>query len=194
MKINYPTKKSITNNSKSHFFKSQGMVFENELNISNEYYIKHKIANIHKKPTPVQVVKVDYPARNKAKIVEAYYKLPSTTDYNGIYREKYIDYEAKETQNSAFYFKFIHEHQVDHLLNIDDLGGIAFVIIYFKKENEIYIIDIKEFYRYYKDDNYKCISIEMARLIGKSCNIGYTPPIDYLKAVDELYFKQKENS
>ena len=132
MAINYPTKKQTNEEiKKTHYFKSQGMTLENELNVSNEYYIKHNKANIHKKPTPIQVVRVDYPARNKAKIVEAYYKLPSTTDYNGIYRMKYIDYEAKETQNSAFYFKFIYEHQIDHLLKIDELGGIAFVIIYF---------------------------------------------------------------
>lgn len=190
MAINYPTKKQTNEEiKKTHYFKSQGMTLENELNVSNEYYIKHNKANIHKKPTPVQVVRVDYPARNKAKIVEAYYKLPSTTDYNGIYRMKYIDYEAKETQNSAFYFKFIYEHQIDHLLKIDELGGIAFVIIYFKKYNEIYIIDIKDFYRYYNNPEYKCITIEMVRLIGKKCELGYTPPIDYLKAVDDLYFK-----
>ena len=54
-----------------------GSDFEDEINESNEYYQNKNIAVIHKKPTPVQIVKVDYPARNKAKIVEAYYK----TDY-----------------------------------------------------------------------------------------------------------------
>ena len=34
-------------------------------------------------------MKVDYPNRSHAKIVEAYYQTPSTTDYNGIYRGKY---------------------------------------------------------------------------------------------------------
>ena len=51
------------------------------------------------------------------------------------------------------------------------------------------IIDIKDFYRYYNSPEYKCITIEMVRLIGKKCDLGYTPPIDYLKAVDDLYFK-----
>ena len=72
-----------------------GNEFEENINASNEYYLKKGIAAIYKKPTPVQIVKVDYPARNKAKIVEAYFKTPSTTDYNGIFKEKYIDFEAK---------------------------------------------------------------------------------------------------
>ena len=71
--------------------KVNGVIFENALNISNEYYRLHDIAFIYKKPTPVQIVRVDYPQRTKAKITEAYYKTPSTTDYNGIYRGKYID-------------------------------------------------------------------------------------------------------
>ena len=190
MTINYPTPRGnnqIIKKNTNKQIKSQGMVFENEINISNEYYLLHKKANIHKKPTPVQIVKVDYPARNKAKIVEAYYKTPSTTDYNGIYKGKYIDFEAKETNNSSFYFKHIFDHQVKHLESVDSLGGIAFVIIFFRKFDEIYIIDIKEFSRYYNDQDYKCITIEMARLIGEVCKIGYTPPIDYLKAVDNLY-------
>lgn len=68
-----------------------GMVLEEMINDTNTYYLNNNIAVIHKKPTPIQIVKVDYPSRNKAVITEAYYKTPSTTDYNGIYKGKYIE-------------------------------------------------------------------------------------------------------
>ena len=91
---------------------------------------------IYKKPTPVRIVKVDYPNRSHAKIVEAYYQTPSTTDYNGIYRGKYIDYEAKETQNLSFSFDHIFKHQVEHLKKVDEHGGIAFVsFVVFNRKN-----------------------------------------------------------
>ena len=117
-----------------------GNDFENEINESNEYYLSKQKAIIYKKPTPVQIVKVDYPSRNKAKIVEAYYKTPSTTDYNGIYKEKYIDFEAKSCKELNFSFERIYEHQIKHLESIDKLGGIAFLIIEFSAKDEVYIL------------------------------------------------------
>ncbi|HHU56221.1 MAG TPA: recombination protein U [Acholeplasmataceae bacterium] len=167
------------------------MLFENALNESNKYYLNKNIAVIYKKPTPIQVVRVDYPQRSKAKIVEAYYKTPSTTDYNGIYRGKYIDYEAKETNNFSFSFKHIAPHQINHLLQVDKHGGIAFIIIYFKRANEVYLIDIKDFYHLYQlgnEGHQKSIKFTQISEIGKKVKIGYSPAIDYLKAVDELYF------
>jgi len=82
-----------------------GESFESEINESNEYYLNKGIAAIYKKPTPVQIVKVDYPARNKAKIVEAYYKTPSTTDYNGIYKKNILTLKQNLVENLIFHLK-----------------------------------------------------------------------------------------
>lgn len=192
MKIKYPI--PSIKNKKITRPKTQGMLFEYALNETNKYYLNKNIAVIYKKPTPIQVVNVDYPRRSKAKIIEAYYQKPSTTDYNGIYRGKYIDYEAKETNNLSFSFKHISPHQIDHLQKVDEHGGIAFVIIYYKKVNQIYLIDIKDFYHLFQLGNQgeaKSISVEQIKQIGKQVKTGYSPMIDYLKAVDELYFNDK---
>ena len=189
MKTKYPD--PSLNCLKPTKIKTQGMLFENALNITNEYYRIHNRAIIYKKPTPIQVVKVDYPSRNKARIVEAFYRTPSTTDYNGIYRGKYIDYEAKETNNLRFAFKHIFPHQIEHLVKTAEHGGIAFIIIYYKKVNEIYIIDIKAFSKFYYDKTHEqSISLALAKKIGICVPQGYTPPLDYLNAVDKYYFNK----
>ena len=107
--------------------KNRGMKLENLINLSNEYYINNDIAVIYKKPTPILVCNVDY---KKNKILEGYYKIPSTLDYNGIYKGKYIDFDAKETLNkTSFPLSNLHEHQLLHMKRIIKHGGISFLII-----------------------------------------------------------------
>lgn len=55
---------------------NRGMTLEEDINESNEYYLLNHIAVIHKKPTPIQIVQVDYPHRSAAVIKEAYFKTP----------------------------------------------------------------------------------------------------------------------
>ena len=192
MKVNYPY--PMTEPKKPIKYQNHGILFEKALNITNEYYRIHNRAFIYKKPTPIQVVRVDYPSRNKARISEAYYRIPSTTYYNGIYRGKYIDFEAKETNKLRLAFKHIYPHQIEHLKHISEHGGIGFVIIYFKKVEEIFLIDIEVFEKLVQEGEKggrKSISLEKAKKFGVQVRQGYTPPIDYLKAVDEHYFKDK---
>ena len=107
-KIN-PTTPMNTDKTKSVSHVGRGMSLEKDINETNNYYDLKNIAIIYKKPTPIKVVNVEYP---KAKIKEAYFTVPSTTDYNGIYKGKYIDFEAKETKSlTSFPLNNIHKHQ-----------------------------------------------------------------------------------
>ncbi len=168
-----------------------GMDFEELINESNEYYLNNNIAVIHKKPTPVQIVKVDYPMRSKAVITEAYYKTPSTTDYNGIYKGKYIDFEAKENHNpTAFPLANIHPHQIEHLKKIIEHGGIGFMIFYWTAYNEYYIMPfpiIEKYWENAKKDGRKSIPYKEFKENGYLIKEGYLPRLPYLKVIDENF-------
>lgn len=190
MKMNFPIKKKTA--SKTVNKANLGMDLEKMLNETNEYYLNNGVAVIHKKPTPVQIVKVDYPARNKAVITEAYYKTPSTTDYNGIYRGKYIDFEAKENHNkTAFPLANVHPHQVKHLQEIVKQGGIGFLIISFNIYNEFYLFPFEKFLKYWNNallSGRKSITYADFKNDAYLITEGYLPRLNFLKIVDEIYF------
>jgi len=189
--INYPNKKTDFIKSKTNY-SNRGMTFENVINETNEYYLVNDVAIIHKKPIPIQIVKVDYPSRSGAVIKEAYYKVPSTTDYNGVYKGKYIDFEAKETANkTSFPLSNIHLHQINHLESIVNHGGISFLLIFFKTLDEIYLLETKYIIKYYNRsiEGRKSIKYDEIKEFGYLIKEGYSPRIDYLKIIDKIIEK-----
>ena len=192
--LNFPIKKTTTKqvNQKNIKKANLGMLLEEMINETNTYYLNKGVAVIHKKPIPIQIVKVNYPSRSEAIITEAYYKTPSTTDYNGIYKGKYIDFEAKETNiATSFSLNNIHAHQVEHLKEITKHGGIGFLIVYFKKHDEVYLLpyEILESYWEKRHTERKSIPYETFKEKAYLIKINYMPRLDYLKVLDEIYFK-----
>lgn len=186
MNFNYPTGKKIQNKTANR--SNLGMTLEFDIETTNQYYLEKNVAVIYKKPTPVQVVSVSYPARNKAKIVEAYYKTPSTTDFNGIYKGLYIDFDAKETKSkTSIPLKNIHTHQIEHLKRITDAGGIGFLIVYFQAYNEYYYLPFSTLYKYHEaslKEGRKSIPYEVFQKEAYIIKFGFNPRLDYLKVID----------
>lgn len=176
---------------KNEQYSNRGMTLEDDLNETNRYYLENNIAVIHKKPTPVQIVQVDYPKRSAAVIKEAYFKQASTTDYNGLYKGKYIDFEAKETQfTTSFPLKNFHEHQIRHMEAVVNNGGICFVIIRFSSTEQVYYLAAEHLLFYWKrmiNGGRKSITVEEISENGHLLKLGYRPRIDYLKLIDYLY-------
>jgi recombination protein U len=166
-------------------YSNRGMTLEEDINETNEFYLEHGIASIHKKPTPVQIVQVDYPKRSAAVIKEAYFKQASTTDYNGVYKGKYIDFEAKETQNTtSFPLKNFHEHQVKHMEEVLAQKGVCFVILRFSATEAHYLLS---YWKRMKDGGRKSITKAEIESRGHHIPLGFQPRIDYIKIIDYLY-------
>lgn len=190
--MNYPNgpKKNFSNPTN---YANRGMALEEDLNITNEYYRNNDIAIIHKKPTPIVIHKVDYPSRKEAIIKEAKFRIPSTTDYNGIYKGIYIDFEAKETSNSNnFPLSNIHPHQFEHLKKIIKHGGIGFLIIRFTSLNKTYYLSGIDLFNFIEKEKRKSIPISFFEKNGILIPIGLRPRLDYLKAIEVDYEKNKK--
>ena len=186
--MNYPNgiKKEFIN--KNTIYKNRGMSLENDLNLTNKYYIENDIAYICKKPTPIQVVKASYNQKGNRVINEAYYSEPSTTDYNGIYKGKYIDYEAKETKNNKnFPLSNIHSHQITHMRHIVKEGGICFLIIRFTSLDKTYLLKAIDLLDYIDNTKKRSIPISYIEENGFLIKNKLLKRVDYLEIVNEVW-------
>ena len=168
---------------------NRGMDLENDINLSNEYYVEKGVALITKRPTPINIVKVDY--SKGARITDAYFEKQSTTDYNGVYKSKYLDFEAKNTKSkTSFPLSNIEKHQIEHLKKVLLHGGIAFFIIAFQLHDEVYLLDAKYVIDFWENGDRKSIPYETIKNKGRLIKQGYTPRLFYIDAVEEEYFKK----
>lgn len=201
MTIKYPNGKKFVADTKAAVtrqpslrssYSNRGMTLEEDLNDTNAFYLERGLAVIHKKPTPVQIVQVDYPRRSAAVIKEAYFKQASTTDYNGVYRGKYVDFEAKETRNTtAFPLKNFHEHQITHMRNVEEQSGVSFVIIRFTLTEETFYLPAGRLFEYWDRMNSggrKSITKAEIESTGFPIPTGLHPRTPYLSVIDQLYF------
>ena len=113
--------------------------------------------------------------------------MPSTTDYNGIYHGKYIDFEAKETTSEkSFPLVNIHKHQITHIRNIYKENGMVFIIVRFTKTNKTYLLMAKDFLDFIDNNQKSSIPIEYFIEKGYLIKDKYLPRVDYLEIIDKL--------
>jgi len=200
MKMKYPNgvrtqtgiNQRVNTTKNVHSYSNRGMSLEEDINITNEHYLATNKAIIHKKPTPVQIVRVHYPKRSAAVITEAYFQHKSTTDYNGIYKGKHIDFEAKETKNKTLFpLSNFHEHQFEHMNNIIAHDGICFCIIRFTTLEETYFMDANDIMTYYEqmqNGGKKSIPYDVIQKKGTYIPFHFQKRVDYLAIIDERFF------
>ena len=183
--FNYPNRKS--NYIQKTKYSNRGMELEEDINFANKYYLNNDIAVIHKKPIPIQIVEVNYPNRSSAMITKAFYKIPSTTDYNGLWNGKYIDFEAKETNSAtSFSLNNIHEHQIEHMQKVLIHGGITFIIVRFKKIDKTFILPFKKFIFFYdraKNGGRKSIKLSEFEETAFELSFNYKIRLDYITII-----------
>ena len=174
----------MVKNNKLINYGNRGMTLETDINLTNDYYIEKSIALIYKKPVPIKVLKIN---QTKTRILDAFYEQKSTLDYSGIYQGKYIEFDAKETNSkTSIPLANIHKHQIEHIKNVLQFKGIAFLIVRFNYHNKTFILPGKMLIEYLNDTKKKSIPYSYFIANCKEIPIKYRPRLDYLKMIDIL--------
>ena len=167
---------------------NRGMDFEAEINETNDYYREKGLALFHKRPTPINIVKVDY--SRDAKITEAYFETQSTTDYNGVYKGHYFDFEAKSIHGkTSFPLSNIPAQQIAHLREVAKQGGHGFFLIRFASLNRTFFLPASYVIAFVDGKTRASIPLSDIEENGREIQAAYRPRYDFLPYLDEFFLK-----
>ena len=125
---------------------------EKRANKANLNYRKTQRALILKVPTPILYTAKGLVAQQ------------STVDYTGVLEGgKFMAFDAKETKvKTSFPLSNIHDHQLQYLEFVEDLGGIAFFLIHFKEvyKDKAFVVPLEIVKYYWYGNKRKSIPIK----------------------------------
>ncbi len=139
------------------------------------------VALINKRPTPVKVLK-----SKNGRVLNGFYEVKSTVDYDGVYKGRAIVFEAKSTENlGRFDLKNIAQHQLDYL----EKAEICFFLIEFSKDQVIFLVPASVIQSYVRMSQQpkgkKSIPRADFNIYGYLVEQTEHAPVDYLQYVDE---------
>lgn len=157
--------------------KSRGSWLEKAIETCNRQYRLNKRARVDKVATPTSV---------NPKKGTAYFTKKSTVDFTGFYKGGAVAFDTKETGVTNFPFKNVHQHQVDYLKEVKTYYNVdAFLLIWFKKYQELYKIDIDDYIElqeYYRNEEKReSIPYKWFKLKGNEIKKGKYVYYDYLE-------------
>ncbi|NLP35736.1 MAG: Holliday junction resolvase RecU [Clostridiales bacterium] len=125
----------------------RGSMLEEMINYTNSIYREKKLALIQKVPTPITPIEIDKESRH---ITLAYFEKKSTVDYIGVVQGIPVCFDAKECAIDTFSMNNIHEHQVEFMKEFEEQRGIAFILIYFKKQDVYYYLTFEKLMEFWE--------------------------------------------
>ena len=115
----------------------RGSALEELINMTNDQYKDRHLALIQKVPTPITPITIDKETRH---ITLAYFDRKSTVDYIGAVQGIPVCFDAKESAADTYPLHNVHEHQVQFMREMEEQGGISFILLYFTERDEAYYL------------------------------------------------------
>lgn len=127
----------------------RGDALEELLYYTNQYYHQLGLCRVDKISTPIKVIDIDH----QGMITKGFFEKKSTVDFIGIAQGVCLAFDAKETNLKSLPLQNIHSHQIEYMKDIDAQGGLAFIIIHFKFNDEFYLVPYEMIADYYTKES-----------------------------------------
>lgn len=158
----------------------RGTGLEKLIEFTNARYLDLGLARVDKVATPIKIIELQ-----DGYITKAFFEKPSTVDFVGIIQGMFVAFDAKETEASSLPLQNIHPHQLEYMEDVRAQGGLAFLIVYFKRHDEYFMVPLSVLQDFYYDDEAKRIPYkEMSRCIP--IELDESGLLRYIDALNEL--------
>lgn len=129
-------------------YANRGQALEDMVEKSNQKYKAQGRAQIDKIPEPVnQISKVDKRGQFKA-----HYAEKAIVDFVGTYKGHSIAFDAKETSvETRFDLGNVKTHQYNYLATHVAHGGVGFLLVWFKEQDEMYYLPFELLDEYWQE-------------------------------------------
>ncbi|WP_052663058.1 Holliday junction resolvase RecU [Mycoplasmoides pirum] len=160
---------------------NRGMFLETIINRTIEYYKNKNVAYFSKRFLPIKIYSFN------GNRIQGWLDSKTQTDYYGIFKGKYLDFEAKQTSTNNLPLANIKNHQIIHMKNVTKFGAIVFFIIYFSKFDKFFLLLFDKFLNFIETNN-KCSSISFEYLIANAIELDLIFPgvLDLQSKLDNL--------
>lgn len=163
---------------------NRGQAFEDVINLVNHQYKINDIALIHKRATPVKVLK-----SKGSRVLNGFFEEKSTVDFDGVYRGRPIYFEAKTVKEKRFDLKNLHKHQMQHLYDANLHGAISFLLIEIRPVQTVYLVPFNMVAHYWKkaaQGGRKSIPLSDFEVYAYEVKRGRGVLLDYLAVLDHI--------
>ncbi|QZX49257.1 Holliday junction resolvase RecU [Mycoplasma sp. E35C] len=92
--------------------------------------------------------------------VTGWLKEKTQTDYYGLYKGFFFDFDAKQSSKLNYSLSNIKTHQLEHLRRIRQHGGLAFILLLIVPKEKFYMIPIKKIDSWLKNQESKTIQYQ----------------------------------
>jgi len=166
-------------------YANRGQDLEDMIETTNQIYLRQGRALVQKIPTPVKVLNTN----SKTGKITGFYEKKSTVDYIGAYQGVPIAFDAKETSvETRFDLSNVKDHQYTFLASHVANGGIGFLIVWFKEQDEFYYLPYELLDEYWQNKlNGGRKSIPYEEIASEEYRIhSQQVPVDYLSVVEKV--------
>lgn len=165
-------------------YANRGMAFEQLITMANQVYRQKGIAAVIKIPTSWKVLWKNYGGYRKP--INAFPESKAFLDYVGAIDGDAVTFDTKETNNkTSFPLSNVKEHQMRDMRNWCKCGGFAFLLVWWKERNEVYLLPYEVLLKAWneaKKGGRKSISYKQFQTDAIEVHSGNGVYFDYLTA------------